>query len=318
MIQFLQQKKATLVLIGLVSLMLVLMSHDVGGRGGTDMAGEILFKAGSPAVRAGSSLTGAIGDVFKNYADLRGVRTENQRLADELLRTERERDALREEAAAGERLQALLDMRKTLPSPGIAARVVASGLASGSATLLIDRGSVDGLTNGMPVIGVGGVVGRILLVGPTLSKVICLTDPRSGVGITMQQSGYHAVLEGTTAGSCAINYLPPYAEVAPGDLVVTSGLDRIYPKGLSVGRIVGRPEGQGLQRRFEVRPTADLTRLAEVLVLRVPPPEREPPEVLAMPPPAKEPPPTAPSRAPGPAPAHPAHPAPAGASEPPR
>jgi len=85
MIQFLHQKKATLVLVALVSLMVVLMSHDVGGRGGTDMAGEILFKAGAPAVRAGTSVTGALGDVFNNYADLRGVRAENVRLHDELL-----------------------------------------------------------------------------------------------------------------------------------------------------------------------------------------------------------------------------------------
>src|SRR5262245_5048 len=297
MIQFLQQKKATLVLVALVSLMLVLMSHDVGGRGGTDMAGEILFKAGAPAVRAGSSVTGAIGDVFRNYADLRGVRADNQRLKDALLRTERERDDLRDQASAGERLQALLEMRKSLPSPGVAAYVVASGLPSGDATLLIDRGTADGVFPGMPVIGLGGVVGRILLSGPTLSKVICLTDPRSGVGVTMQESGFHAVLEGATAGSCAINYLPPYAEVAPGDLVVTSGLDRIYPKGISVGRIVGRPEGQGLQRRFEVRPTVDLTRLSEVLVLKVPPPERDPGETLTKPSPLKENPAAAPSRA---------------------
>jgi len=284
MIQFLQQKKATLVLVALVSLMLVLMSHDVGGRGGTDMAGEILFKAGAPAVRAGSSVTGAIGDVFRNYADLRGVRSENQRLQEDLLRTEHERDEAREGAAMGERLQALLDMRKSLPSPVVAARVVASSLASGDATLLIDRGTADGIFPGMPVVGVGGVVGRILLAGPTISKVVCITDPRSGVGVSMQETGFHAVLEGTTAGSCAINYLPPYAEVAPGDLVVTSGLDRIYPKGISVGRIVGRPEGQGLQRRFEVRPTVDLTRLSEVLVLKVPPPEREPSETAGTPP----------------------------------
>lgn len=303
MIQFLQQKKATLVLVALVSLMLVLMSHDVGGRGGADVAGEILFKAGAPAVRAGSSVTGAVGDVFKNYADLRGVRAENRRLSDALLRTERERDELRERAAAGERLQGLLDMRRTMPYPGVAARVVASGLASGSATLLIDRGSVDGIARGMPVLGLGGVVGRVLLVGPKLSKVICLTDPRSGVGVTMQQSGFNAVLEGTTAGSCSVNYLPPYAEVAPGDLVVTSGLDRIYPKGISVGRIVGRPEGQGLQRRFEVRPTVDLSRLAEVLVLRVGPLELEPQAPPNSPGPKPSPPAAAPSRAAAPKPA---------------
>src|SRR5712691_835709 len=115
MIQFLHQKKADLVFIALVSVMVVLMSHDVGNRGGSDLAGDILFKAGTPAVRAGSSLTTFFSDLFRNYVDLRDVRAENRRLAEELLRAERERDKLRDLAASGERLQALLGLRQSLP-----------------------------------------------------------------------------------------------------------------------------------------------------------------------------------------------------------
>src|SRR5206468_1285452 len=140
MIQFLRQKRATILFAGLISLMVVLMSHDVGNRGGTDMAAEFLFKAGAPAVRAGSSMTSFVGDAFKNYVDLRGARTENQRLRDQLLRTERERDALREMAAAGGRLQGLLALKQQLATGGTTARIAGSGIASGRASLLIDRG----------------------------------------------------------------------------------------------------------------------------------------------------------------------------------
>ena len=274
MIQFLQQKKATLIFMGLVALMLILMSREVGGRSGTDIAGDILFKAGTPAVRAGSSVTNFFGDLFRNYADLRKVRGENRRLAEALLRAESERDRLRDSAAAGERLQSLLGLRQSLPPPVVAARVAGSGVASGGDTLLLDRGAADGITREMPVIAVGGVVGRVTKVSADLAKVQCITDPASGVAVVMQDSGYQGILFGTERGSCEIHYLPPYAEVSHGDLLVTSGLDQIYPRGLPVGRIVGSPQGEGVARRFEVKPLADFQRISEVLVLRVPKPSR--------------------------------------------
>jgi rod shape-determining protein MreC len=272
MIQFLRQKVPTLIFIVLISAMLVLMSHDVGNRGGKDIAGELLFQAGAPAVRAGSSATAFVSDLFRNYADLRGARAESRRLSEELLRTQRELDRLREKAAAGERLQGLLELKQSLPPGGISARVVGSGFASGADTLLIDRGTSDGIQAGMAVIAVGGVVGRVVMVAPQLAKVQCLTDTASGIAVMMDQGGWQGVVIGKNKGACEVQYLqPPYAEVTHGDLLVTSGLDQIYPRGIPVGRIVGTPKGEGIDRRFEVGPLVDFSRIAEVLVLRTAP-----------------------------------------------
>lgn len=260
--------------IALTALMLVLMSHDIGNRGGTDVAGQILFKAGAPAVKAGSSATSFVTDLFQSYVDLRGVRAENRRLTEALERTERERDAFREQAAAGRRLEELLGMKQVLPPAVTAARVAGSGFASGNATLLIDRGSADGVSIGMPVVAVGGIVGKVVLTWTDLAKVQCITDPASGAAVVLQESGYQGILVGrspATSDSCELEFLPPYAEVGHGDLVVTSGLDQIYPRGIAAGRIVGLPEGSGLARKFEVKPGIDFRRIAEVLVLRTPP-----------------------------------------------
>src|SRR5262245_8880161 len=155
MIQFLKQKLPTLLFIVLISAMVVLMSHDVGSRGGKDLAGEIIFKAGAPAVRAGASATAYAGKLFSDYVDLRNVRRENQRLQEELLRAEGERDRYREAAASSDRLQALLDLKRTSPGGGVAARIAGSGFASGADTLLLDRGASSGVVSGMPVIAVG-------------------------------------------------------------------------------------------------------------------------------------------------------------------
>lgn len=267
MIQFLKQKQATIFFAGLICLMVVLMSHDIGNRGGTDVAAEFLFKAGAPAVRAGSSVTSFVGDVFRNYIDLRNARGEAVRLREQLLRTERERDSLREEATAGARLQSLLDLRREGPSPGVAAHVAGSGIASGRATLLIDRGTSAGVFPGMPVIAVGGVVGKVVLASSGLAKVQCIGDPASGVAVILQSNGYQGMLVGRARDHCELIYVPPYADVGHGDLLVTSGLDRIYPRGLPVGRVVGLTEGSGVSRRFEIKPGVDFQNVSEVLVI---------------------------------------------------
>jgi len=267
MIQFLRQKRATILFAGLISLMVVLMSHDVGNRGGTDIAADIIFKAGAPAVRAGSSMTSFVGDMFQNYVDLRAARAESQKLREQLLRAERERDALREMAAAGGRLQGLLGLKQQIAAGGTTARIAGSGIASGRASLLIDRGSSDGVLPNMPVVALGGVVGKVVLCSPSLAKVQCVGDPASGVAVVLESSGYQGMVVGRSVGVCDLIYVPPYAEVGHGDLLVTSGLDRIYPRGIPVGRVVGLPQGAGVSRRFEVKPCVDFQRLAEVLVL---------------------------------------------------
>ena len=270
MIQFLRQKVPTLIFIGLVSGLLVLMSHDVGNRGGTDLAEALIFKAGAPAVMAGATATSFVSDLFRNYLDLREVRAENRRLGEDLLRVEGERDRLRDLAAAAERLEGLLGLKRSIPGRSLAARVAGSGFASGSDTLLLDRGSSSGIAPGMPVLAVGGVVGRVIQVSPELSKVQCLTDRASGVAVVLQDTGYQGILVGRGRGSSEIQYLPGYAEVSPGDLAVTSGLDRIYPRGIPVGRIAGRMAGEGVTKRYEVRSLVDFTRILEVLVLTGP------------------------------------------------
>ena len=270
MTQFLRQKRATIVFAGLISLMIVLMSHDLGNRGGTDVAGELMFKAGAPAVRAGSSVTSLMSGVFRNYIDLRGVRAENQRLQEALLRTERERDGLRDLAMQGTRLQRLLDLKQARDLPAVAARVAGSGFASGQATLLIDRGTADGIRAGMPVIAVGGVVGKVVRVSSALAKVQCLGDPASGVAVVLQESGHQGMVVGHNKEICDLIYVPAYAEVDHGDLVVTSGLDRIYPRGIPVGRVVGVPEGSGVSRKFQVKPGVEFQSISDVLVLQAP------------------------------------------------
>src|SRR3989442_1297444 len=145
-------------------------------------------------------------------------------------------------------------------------------IGTGVLTLLmpvqVDRGSRDGVRRNAPVVTADGVVGRVIEVTLTTSRVLLIVDSRSAVGALVQRSRDLAVVEGRSERVLHLKYLSRTAQVEPGDLVVTSGQGGVFPKGLVVGRItrVVQEEGEYLQEA-QVEPAAALDRLEEVLIL---------------------------------------------------
>jgi rod shape-determining protein MreC len=195
--------------------------------------------------------------------------------AEAALGRERERtesEAARADALAGEngRLTALLGLGGPAAGDGVAARVVSAGSGRGG-TLVIDRGSGVGIEAGMPVVAAGGLVGRVLEVGPNHSTVLPLRDPASAVGVHCvgpperpEGSGPAAgVAQGVGGPALRLDLLDPTASLQSGDLAVTSGLRHSrFPAGLPVGRVAGAAG------RFVIEPFAPPDRLELVKVLR--------------------------------------------------
>ena len=182
----------------------------------------------------------------------------------------RERERARAEAARAEalemengRLAGLLGLDGPSAGDGVAARVVSTGGARPGGILVLDRGSGDGLRPGMPVVAAGGLVGRVVEVGPRHSTVLPLADAASAVGVRLGVAGVSGVAQGVGGPALRLDLLDPEASLDSGDLAVTSGLRHSrFPAGLPVGRVAGSG------RHRTVQPFAPPDRLELVKVLR--------------------------------------------------
>jgi len=227
-------------------------------------------------------LTGA-QDLWTGYIDLRHVGEENAALKQELQGLQ---IRLQEERAMSQRtqdLRQLLELRQRAELETTAAEIIAAGASPEFRTVTIDKGSGDGLVADMAVISPGGVVGRVILSSPRAAKVQLLIDRNAAAGAVVERSRAQGVVVGVGADGLRMDYVPGTADVKPGDLVVTSGIDGIYPKGFVIGTVETVERGPGSYHQIKIRPAVDFSRIEEVLVVLTPPPARESAEVKEQP-----------------------------------
>ena len=206
---------------------------------------------------------------WHNYADLRGVRKQNRELQDEVARLQMEQVRLRQDADQAQRLQVLLDFKEKFISKTVAAQVIATSGTEQSRLITIDKGSNDHIKVDMPVITPDGIVGKVKEVFPLSSQVLLINDHDSGAGVILESSRLQGIVKGTPLGELQINDIMSDEKVEPGERVVTSGGDRIYPKGYAVGTVIAATPDRDNDPflAIKVKPAADLSRLEEVLVI---------------------------------------------------
>jgi rod shape-determining protein MreC len=149
----------------------------------------------------------------------------------------------------------------------MAAQVIGSSGSEQSRSLYIDKGENDGIKPDMAVITADGIVGKVLHAYPSTSLVLLISDQSSGVGAILEKTRLQGILKGTSAGEVALEKVMSDETVPAGEMVLTSGGDGIFPKGLLVGRVTKVGAGSDLFLNIRVRPAADLSRLEEVLVV---------------------------------------------------
>lgn len=221
----------------------------------------------SPFERAGAHGISHVRDTWNHYFALQNTSRDNEEL-------KRENDALKLEitqlqgkAAEADRLAVLLKFRQTnVDVPMVSARVIGGGADSASQTIYLDRGERDGIRRNMGVITPDGVVGKVIESYNDTAQVLLLTDKDSGVGAMLVDSRIQSPVGGTGDPLLIMKYIPNDDTVNSGERVVTSGMDRIFPRDLPVGTITDIKPGNPF-KQIRVRPAANLQRLEEVFVL---------------------------------------------------
>jgi rod shape-determining protein MreC len=208
-----------------------------------------------------------VSGLWHNYFYLRGVRQENRDLKLQIERLRIEQVRLNEDAEQARRLQALLGFKEQFISKTLAAQVIGSSGSEQSRSIYIDKGTGDGIRPDMAVITAEGVVGKVLRAFKTTSQVLLINDQTSGVGSILEKSRLQGVLRGTPVGEVVLEKVMSDETVQPGEKVVTSGGDQIFPKGLPVGTVTKVSPGPELFLNIRMKPAADLSRLEEVLVI---------------------------------------------------
>jgi rod shape-determining protein MreC len=273
----LDTRKSRFLLGGLVLGHLVIISQQVEGGSGTRLLDQTVFAFLSPFQRlVGGAVAGVTG-TWRGYVDLRRVHAESQRLQERVRVLEAQLQEKQEQVREAERLREIAGVKPLLPLDTLVARVIANDGLPWFRNITIDRGEMDGVALNAPVISAHGVVGRVIAVGPQAARVQILLDKASGVGVRIERSRITAVVTGkagygdAAGGDLDLLYVPVLADVVVGDVVVTSGLDRIHPRGLMLGRVRSVKAGGGLFKEILVAPSARFDRLEEVMVVRQPP-----------------------------------------------
>lgn len=267
------RKRTGWLFFGVMIAQVILVSAQVQSKSGVPVLGLVTFELFSRVARATSSGVSGVRDVWGNYAYLRGVREENERLRQQLSDLQvkwQEEHAL---AARSQKLQDLMDLRSRAGLPTVAAEVIGGNPNPGMKTITIDRGSADGVQADMAVISPSGIVGRVIGQPAThAARVQLLIDRNAAAGALIERSRAGGMVLGMEQDPpLRMDLVANLADVKDGDNVVASGVDGIYPKGFLIGRVERSERGTGLYRNITVRPAVDFSSVEEVLVVLVPP-----------------------------------------------
>lgn len=253
--------------IGLLGA-LILFSLNVPNNREANLIERGVMSLFAPMLKPVAVMSAVIEKTWDGYISLINVRRENERLHQEIKKLSSHMAAGEEALLENQRLDQLLEMKETVKLPTLGVTVVGEDVSSWFHTLVIDRGSSSGLRVGMAVVAADGVVGQVVKVAAESSRVLLLTDHASGIAATIQRSRARGVVKGKGEGLCSLEFTTREEDVKVGDLVVTSGIGGVYPKGLPIGEVTMVKRGQyGIFQTVSIRPRVNIAHLEEMLVV---------------------------------------------------
>lgn len=254
---------------------ILLISAQVNSKSGVPVIEAVTFGVFSEVQRGLSGGFSGIRSVWTGYVGLRHLKAENDALRRDLAVAQ---VAVQEQRALADRtrgLERLLDLRQQLELKTLAADIIGAAATPDFRTLTIDKGTRDGLKADMAIIAPAGIVGRLVVPSLRSAKVQLLVDRNAAAGAIIERTRAQGVVVGAGDDRLRLEYASEVFDIVAGDIVVTSGIDGIYPKGFIIGRVESVERSGLAYKRIMIKPAVDFSSLEDVLVVLTPTPARQ-------------------------------------------
>jgi rod shape-determining protein MreC len=251
-----------------ILLSLILLSLSIGKGQEWNPAEKLAIEITAPLQKLFVGTISLVKGAWSNYFFLVETRQENLCLKKELELFKIENSRYQELLLTNQRLRELLKFQENTNEPFLPARVIGWDSSGLFKSVMIDKGENDGLMINMPIVNAQGVVGRIISVSPNYAQILLITDQNSAVDGLVQRSRERGMLKGTGSRECYFDYLIKTSDIQGGDTVITSGLGRVFPKGLNLGIVKKINDSPNkLFKDVAVVPVVDFSKLEEVLAI---------------------------------------------------
>jgi rod shape-determining protein MreC len=266
---WLRRLRGAFLILVFISVFLYIFSLNFRTPSKMDILQRSVTETVGPPIQLFGRLFSAFEQFFKDYIWLRNLRTENESLKSEIAGLQSKVTSYQEAYIENQRLRRLLDFKTSTAADTIPAQVIVHDLTGWFQTLMVDKGFRDGVAPDMPVVNDEGVIGRVLDVSDHFSRVLLITDQSSAVDAVDQRNRVRGILRGKDANGCLLKYIRGNLDIKEGDLVITSGKDGVYPKGLRLGVVFAvYKDPVDLFQKIEVKPLVRLSALEEVLIIK--------------------------------------------------
>ncbi|MCG6910286.1 MAG: rod shape-determining protein MreC [Deltaproteobacteria bacterium] len=258
--------------IVLIAVNVIVLSVNSKRQTSSTGIGRVTISIISPFQEVVSNSINFVKNIWKHYFDLVSVSKENVRLNRSLQEAEARNNQLIEMELSHARLKKLFEFKEALQKKVVAAEVIGRDPSPWFKTIIVNKGSQAGVARGMPVVIAEGIAGLVTEVSAKYAKILLVIDQNSAVDALIQRNRARGIVKGEASGRLLFQYVLRKHDIHVGDVVVSSGLDGVFPKGIRIGYVdeVNRPDS-GIFQQLSVTPYADFEKLEEVLIVLDPP-----------------------------------------------
>ena len=255
-------------------LLLTLAAVSYGERSGINILSNIISVPAAPFQRLFTLVSGEAKDLFGYFKDIQDTKTQNEELNRRVSELEQQNLKIAQLEQENQELKDLLNfMDQYEDYNSLGGNIIAKDPGNWFEVFTINRGVKDGVAVDSPVITAYGLVGRVSKTELLTSRVVSIIDMDSTVTARLSKSRDYVVVRGDVSlrsqGLCRADYIPPDVDVMPGDMVETSGMGGIYPKGIIIGKVVEVVRNEGQYDSYAIiKPLVDFKRLEDVVVLQ--------------------------------------------------